>query len=151
MSGFDVDRVVGELRTLRREWRDAQKRQREPAGREFPSPDALAAIVGRLKGALFPLRLGPADLRQDGEDFYVAHTLNAALHGLLEQARLELGYVGRHAPPPAEAIDAQARRTVHDFAAALPGIRRLLDSDVVAAYQGDPAANSVDEVLLCYP
>ena len=31
------------------------------------------------------------------------------------------------------------------------GIRRLLDSDVLAAYQGDPAARSVDEVLLCYP
>ena len=27
----------------------------------------------------------------------------------------------------------------------------LLDSDVLAAYQGDPAARSVDEVLLCYP
>ena len=37
------------------------------------------------------------------------------------------------------------------FAAALPDIRRLLDSDVLAAYQGDPAARSVDEVLLCYP
>ena len=27
----------------------------------------------------------------------------------------------------------------------------MLDSDVLAAYQGDPAAQSVDEVLLCYP
>jgi serine O-acetyltransferase len=33
----------------------------------------------------------------------------------------------------------------------LPGIRQLLDSDVLAAYHGDPAARSVDEVLLCYP
>jgi len=30
-------------------------------------------------------------------------------------------------------------------------LRRLLDTDVTAAYQGDPAAQSVDEVLLCYP
>ena len=37
------------------------------------------------------------------------------------------------------------------FGAALPDIRRLLDTDVLAAYQGDPAAHSVDEVLLCYP
>ena len=40
---------------------------------------------------------------------------------------------------------------MRDFADALPGIRRLLDSDVLAAFQGDPAARSVDEVLLCYP
>ncbi|MET0365152.1 MAG: serine O-acetyltransferase EpsC, partial [Sphingobium sp.] len=33
----------------------------------------------------------------------------------------------------------------------LPAIRRLLDEDVEAAYAGDPAARSVDEVLLCYP
>ena len=33
----------------------------------------------------------------------------------------------------------------------MPRIRRLLDSDVLAAFHGDPAAGSVDEVLLCYP
>ena len=48
-------------------------------------------------------------------------------------------------------IDAEATGAVRAFAAALPEIRRLLDGDVLAAYQGDPAARSVDEVLLCYP
>jgi serine O-acetyltransferase len=151
MSGFEVDLLVGELRRVRTEWRDVQKRPREPAGREFPSRDALAAVVEQIKGALFPMRLGPSDLRHDGEDFFVAHTLDAALHVLLEQARLELHYVDRHAPRPQDEIEARARAAVHAFAAALPGIRRLLDTDVIAAYQGDPAAHSVDEVLLCYP
>ncbi|VTU45938.1 serine O-acetyltransferase EpsC [Variovorax sp. PBL-E5] len=151
MSGFDVGQWVGELRGVRNEWREAQKRQREPAGREFPSREALAGVAEQLKGVLFPMRLGPFDLRQDSEDFYVAHTLDAALHALLAQARLELHYVARHAPRPAAEIDAEAREAVRAFGAALPGIRRLLDSDVVAAYQGDPAAHSVDEVLLCYP
>jgi serine O-acetyltransferase len=40
---------------------------------------------------------------------------------------------------------------VQNFADALPVIRCMLDSDVQAAYDGDPAARSVDEVLLCYP
>lgn len=40
---------------------------------------------------------------------------------------------------------------MRSFANRLPELRRLLDSDVLAAYQGDPAARSVDEVLLCYP
>ncbi len=151
MSGFEVDRVVDALRHVRGEWRDAQKRPREAAGREFPSRDALSTLIEQLKGALFPMRLGPSDLRQDGEDFYVAHTLDVALHALLDQARLELHYVARHAPRPAAEIEAQARDAVRAFAAALPGIRRLLDTDVVAAFQGDPAAHSVDEVLLCYP
>ncbi|MGO2581164.1 MULTISPECIES: hypothetical protein [unclassified Halomonas] len=33
----------------------------------------------------------------------------------------------------------------------LPALRRQLDQDVIAAYRGDPAASSVDEILLCYP
>ena len=97
------------------------------------------------------MRLGPPELRHESEDFYVGHTLNTALHALLVQARLELNYNARHEPRPASEIDQIATNAVRQFADALPGLRRLLDSDVLAAYQGDPAARSVDEVLLCYP
>ena len=48
-------------------------------------------------------------------------------------------------------IDTYAKTIVQDFASALPDIRRLLDEDVLAAFEGDPAAHSVDEVLICYP
>ena len=33
----------------------------------------------------------------------------------------------------------------------LPEIRRQLQTDLLAAYRGDPAAKSIDEVILCYP
>jgi serine O-acetyltransferase len=151
MQSFDVDDIVRALRDARHEWRDSQKRSREPVGREFPSREALTEIVEALKGALFPMRLGPPDLRHESEDFYVGHTLDAALMGLVAQARLELRYVGRQQSLDETAIDAQASAAVKAFGASLPQIRRLLDSDVLAAYQGDPAARSVDEVLLCYP
>ena len=151
MATFDVNEIVQALHAVRDEWRDAQRRSREPGGREFPSREALTQITEQLKGALFPMRLGPLDLRHESEDFYVGHTLDAALHALLTQARLELAYVLRHTQPADSLIQQQATTAVRGFAAALPGIRRLLDSDVLAAYQGDPAARSVDEVLLCYP
>ncbi|MDM0073580.1 serine acetyltransferase [Variovorax sp. J2P1-59] len=151
MSHFDVSDIVSALRAARDEWRDSQKRSREPGSREFPSRDALAGIVESLKGALFPMRLGPPDLRHESEDFYVGYTLDSALQSLWVQASLELRYTARHQPRAAEEIDAQATAAVREFAAALPGIRRLLDGDVLAAFQGDPAARSVDEVLLCYP
>jgi serine O-acetyltransferase len=147
---FDLENVVGQLAAVRQEWRAAQQRSNEPGGRELPSRDALADILRGLRGVLFPMRLGPTDLRQESEDFYVGHTLGAVLHALHAQVRLELHYTGRHAPDGA-ALDARALAITRDFANALPGIRRLLDSDVVAAFEGDPAARSVDEVLLCYP
>ncbi len=151
MAHFEVSDIVRALHGVRDEWRDSQRRSREPGAREFPSRDALAQIVESLKGALFPMRLGPPDLRHESEDFYVGHTLDAALQALLQQARLELNFNARHEPRPASEIDDAATDAVRRFATALPGLRRLLDSDVLAAYQGDPAARSVDEVLLCYP
>lgn len=148
---WDLERIVAELHEARRRWREARQRNREYGGREFPSRDALKAIADGLRGALFPMRLGPADLRQESEDFYVGHTLDAALNGLLDQVRLELTYTARHQQLGTADVEQKAVTIVREFAAALPGLRGLLDSDVEAAYRGDPAARSVDEVLLCYP
>jgi serine O-acetyltransferase len=151
MTTFDITSIVQSLHTARHSWRQAQSGAQEPGGREFPSRDALASIVGSLKGVLFPMRLGPPDLRQESEDFHVAHALDAALHALLKQVRRELKYNAALTHSTSSDIDGAALAAVRGFAAALPAIRRLLDSDVLAAYQGDPAARSVDEVLLCYP
>ena len=151
MVTFHIEQIAASLSEVRSEWREAQKRSREPGGREFPSREALAQVVEQLKGALFPMRLGPYDLRQESEDFYVAHTLDTALHALLAQIILELKYSAHHDMQQTDAVQEQALKVTQAFALALPQIRRLLDSDVLAAYRGDPAARSVDEVLLCYP
>ena len=151
MAQFDVSAIVNALHAARDEWRDSQNRSRDPGGREFPSRDALARVLESLKGALFPMRLGPPQLRHESEDYYVGYTLDAALQTLWTQARLELHYSARHQGLEAGDVDARATEAVRGFAAALPGIRRMLDGDVLAAFHGDPAARSVDEVLLCYP
>ena len=150
MSTFDIPEIVTQLRSVRDQWREQQNRT-DTEHREFPSRDAVTKAVEALKGVLFPLRLGPPDLRHAGEDFYVGHTLDSALHLLLEQARIELQYRQRNGGATRDIINAQADRAIHQFAHALPGLRQLLDTDVLAAFQGDPAARSVDEVVLSYP
>ncbi|AYZ63626.1 serine acetyltransferase [Burkholderia multivorans] len=150
MAAFDIDDIVRSLQDVRRAWREKQRRSLEPGGRDLPAREALAQIVGALKGVLFPMRLGPPDLRQESENFYVAHALDAALNALLAQVKLELRYAARQRSVDA-LVDDPASAAVQAFAARLPEIRRLLDSDVLAAFHGDPAAGSVDEVLLCYP
>lgn len=149
---WQLQTLVGQLRSARDQWRGRNGRSSgEQGGRELPSREAMRQILEQLCGALFPMRLGPADLREESEDFYVGNTLDAALTALLAQARLELRYAARQGKAESLEIDAQALRLIQDFAAALPGLRVLLDTDVLAAYHGDPAARSVDEVLLCYP
>lgn len=149
---WQLQAIVCQLRAARNQWRTQNGRiSGEQGGRELPSRAAMADILEALCGALFPMRLGPVDLREESEDFYVGHTLDVALNALLTQARLELRYVARQGGLPDEGVDATATLLIQDFALALPGLRSILDTDVLAAYHGDPAARSVDEVLLCYP
>lgn len=151
-SHWQLQTIVSQLRTAREQWRAQNGRASgEQGGRELPSRAAMADILEALCGALFPMRLGPVDLREESEDFYVGHTLDVALNALLAQARLELRYAARHSAQADTEVEAKTIQIIQDFALALPGLRTLLDTDVLAAYHGDPAARSVDEVLLCYP
>jgi len=146
---FDLDPVVARLGAIRGNWRAAQAHHGEYGEDSFPSRADLGKIMGALCGALFPLRLGPAFVRLHNEDAFVAQTLQTALSRLYGQIRLELIYAARDISP--DAIDRQAAHIIADFAQALPDLRLLLDTDVEAAFRGDPAARSVDEVLICYP
>lgn len=149
---WNLDSIVSGLREARVAWRGPRGRLREDAGlREFPSQESLRQIIKDLCGALFPMRLGPIDLREEVEDFYVGHTIGAALDALLHQVGLELQYVGRHDQALQADTQQRAIEIVRQFGAELPRVRAVLDLDVTAAFQGDPAAHSVDEVLLCYP
>ena len=149
---WQLQTIVNQLRSARNQWRTQNGRvSGEQGGRELPSRAAMADILEALCGALFPMRLGPVDLREESEDFYVGHTLDVALNALLIQARLELRYAARQGGLPDDGVDATATLLIQDFALALPELRSILDTDVLAAYHGDPAARSVDEVLLCYP
>ncbi|HMW73143.1 MAG TPA: serine acetyltransferase [Cellvibrionaceae bacterium] len=154
-----MDQIVQELREARSQWRNLAGRSQELGQRDLPSRQALEIIFEQLCGALFPLRLGPPDLRAKTEDFYVGHTLDLALNELWQQVLLELRFYHRnstqHRNTDQIALNAELKQNasniVHQFAQKLPEIRRLLDRDVQAAFNGDPAARSFDEVLLCYP
>lgn len=151
-TGADLAPIVTALRAARQRWRSEQRRAQEVQSRELPSREALARVVEGLRGALFPMRLGPPELRPDSEDYYVGHTLDTVLSCLRVQLLLELKHDARQrGEAPGEELADKARALAMRFAQALPGIRELLDHDVLAAYRGDPAARSVDEVLLCYP
>ncbi|NWO11256.1 serine acetyltransferase [Chromohalobacter salexigens] len=148
---WQLEEIVTQLRATRETWRERHGRSRERGCRELPSRSAIRVITDDLIGALFPMRLGPSDLRRESEDFYVGHTLDATLNALCHEVCLELKYIARQLGHDAGDTQARAVEIVQGFAADLPELRRRLDADVMAAYHGDPAARSVDEVLLCYP
>lgn len=150
---WDIHKIVNDLNTVRQEWRIQQNSLKDEGGRELPSRTEIKKILNDLCGVLFPMRLGPHDLKQHSENFYIAYTLERTLYALLEQVKLNLSYdlKCKRIQITSDQLSAKAEKIVEEFADQLAVIRKTLDTDVIAAYQGDPAARSVDEVLLCYP
>jgi serine O-acetyltransferase len=146
---WDIGAITADLAAARQDWRTAHRKHAEYGAAGFPSRVRLEKIVDALGGALFPLRLGPSFVRAHNEEAFVAETLQTALSRLYGQIRQELFYSLDDAS--SDDVERAAARIVGGFAADLPRLRRVLDRDVEAAYRGDPAARSVDEVLLCYP
>lgn len=147
-TGLEIDTVVAELRALRLE--SLENRQRRDKPPKLPSRKVLIGIADGLSAVLFPNRLGLPELTDESVDYYVGHTLDVTLRDLLVQVRRELRFVsGLEATSNADREQASA--ITKEFAKQLPHIRSLLESDIQAAYEGDPAARSIDEILVCYP
>ena len=144
---WGVDELVVRLRHLRVQSLETRHRRDKPP--KLPSRKELQKILDGLGAVLFPNRLGLPDLNDEGIDYFVGHTLDTLLRELFKQIRRELQFISGHAA--ADQIYQQAVAITREFAARLPEIRTLLDSDIQAAYEGDPAARSSDEVLVCYP
>lgn len=144
---WDIDAIVGALRDLR--VNSLARRDRGDRPPKLPSRKALAEVLDGLSAILFPNRLGLPEVNDEGIDYYVGHTLDATLRLLHAQVRRELSFVA--AGDTGAADLAEAARITQAFAQQLPGIRQLLETDIAAAYRGDPAARSIDEILVCYP
>lgn len=147
-ESFDIQTIVQALRDVRVTSLEHRHRRNKPP--KLPSRKALQTVIDGLSAALFPNRLGAPGLKDEGIDYFVGFTLDTALRELNTQIQLELRYSAdteHDKTPSAEAALNKARA----FAKSLPKIRKLLDTDLDAAFQGDPAARSLDEVLVCYP
>ena len=53
--------------------------------------------------------------------------------------------------PPDQATEAKAEEVLAEFFKQLPSVRRMLWTDIDAAYEGDPAATTYEEIILAYP
>jgi serine O-acetyltransferase len=145
---FDLVAVVKALRALRT---TSQIRRYRGAPPPLPSREIILEIVETIVSALYPRHFGPADLAPDEVDAFVLRALESALAVLRRQIELELALAGEWRGDSRIDSPLRAGDVVQAFAAALPKVRALLDSDVRAAFEGDPSAKSIDEIVFCFP
>jgi serine O-acetyltransferase len=137
--------VVEQLRLSREVTHNIRHRERI---RELPSRAVLIEILDALAAVLFPTHYGRPNLTDESIDYFVGDTLNTTLNVLTEQVRRALLFVSDLEEGN---LQGKALQITRKFTEQLPALRGLLVSDLQAAFQGDPAATSVSEVLLCYP
>ncbi len=125
---------------------------------QLPGRDAVAQLVDQLLSILFPGVFGNQVVREDELDGFLRDSLASARASLSGHIAKALDYSASLSGPRAAASAAtaadrpgQAMETTDRLLEALPGIRAVLGEDLLAAYEGDPAAGSVLEVLMSYP
>ncbi|GEJ58053.1 serine O-acetyltransferase EpsC [Anaeromyxobacter diazotrophicus] len=117
----------------------------------LPSRDAVLACVEGLRGVFFPGYFGAADLSDEHLHYYVGATLDRVLQALEEQVRRGLAFAERHEDERCTHCADRAAEVCQAFLGRLPEVRRLVGSDVEAAYEGDPALKIKDEAIFSYP
>ncbi len=121
------------------------------AHRVLPSRAALVEAVEDLRSVLFPGYVGEPDIGRDSLRFQMVATLDRVARVLREQVKRGLCFTGCAVPGDCAPCEARARDVTAAFIGRLPEVRRLLATDVQAAYEGDPAATGPDETIFCYP
>jgi serine O-acetyltransferase len=127
------------------------------AGYELPARAAVAQVVERCLAVLFPgymgggvARLSPTELRdlvRERVSELLTATRRQVYRALHHRQQLQRGTDDADCPDCAASADAIA----HAFIAGLPELRAACALDVRAAFEGDPAATGLDEILFCYP
>jgi len=121
-------------------------------GKDLPSKKVVAEILEDLLSVLFPGYLGKAKVAKSNIDDYLTKTLTSIYVRLVNEVDKGLKYFCRkNKKCPEDVCLKIAQVVVRELLEELCRIRILLSKDIEAAYCGDPAAKSFDEVILSYP
>jgi serine O-acetyltransferase len=122
-------------------------------GPNLPSREGVVSALADLETLVFPGFREDEGIDDTNIDYVAGELAHRAAKVLVREITRSLEYKyrisGANGCPAACHIE--ARDLVSDFFEALPSIRSLVMEDVDAAFRGDPAAKTVEEVILAYP
>jgi serine O-acetyltransferase len=114
-------------------------------GANLPSQDRVTDLARDLMHLLFPGFFEDTGLTQAEAPAWLDKLLAKIESRLVTEVEKCLRFAKESDPKGA------AERIANQFLGFLPEVRRLVQTDVAAAYSGDPAARSTDEIILAYP
>jgi Serine acetyltransferase len=118
----------------------------------LPNRDVIIKITKKLRQLLFPGYFGKKNFEEETKEYHVGALVTDIFTALSEQIALAL----KHNPKQGEnyssdVIRDKAEQISFEFLSRISKIREYLATDVQAAFDGDPAASSTDEIVFSYP
>ncbi len=121
-------------------------------GEPLPSSRVLSEIIELTRAILFPGYYGNSTINSRTINYHIGVNIEKLFELLSEQILSGLCFqVDDECSTCNDSRREQALRLAAEFISRLPHMRRMLATDVEAAYNGDPAAQSFGEVIFCYP
>jgi serine O-acetyltransferase len=121
-------------------------------GKDLPSKKEVITVLEDLFTVLFPGYLGDTEISKANIKYQLGTKIAAIYTRLTIEVEKSLKYICRKINEcPQDICQKRAHIVVKELLEAIPEIRSTLSSDIEAAYNGDPAAVSTDEVILSYP
>jgi serine O-acetyltransferase len=117
----------------------------------MPSTDVLKEVVQLARSILFPGYFGDSAVNAQTLINHIGVNIDRLKLLLSQQIKAGICFNNQSETNKTENIEQAGNRKTIEFIAQLPEIREKLHTDVIAAYNGDPAAKSLGEVIFCYP
>lgn len=117
----------------------------------IPSREAVIEIVQQALRLLFPGYFIRTRLDRVNLEYYLGQEATSFFDALSEQVTLAMRHECLRHDLPCVRCEDLGQEAALGFMRQLPAMRRLLATDVRAAYEGDPAAKSYDEIIFSYP
>jgi serine O-acetyltransferase len=117
----------------------------------LPVREKVLHVLEMLFELLFPGYGGTRNITRENVRFVVGDLLCHIRTDLTEQVALALQHQCRIKNCSTCDCECMAKEVTYKLLARLPEIRELLKGDVQAAYDGDPAAKSFEEIVIAYP
>jgi len=130
----------------------ADERTQRIGQQAMPSRTQIVEVLEQLRQLVFPGYFGHKELTDENVGYHVGSQLARLSRQLAEQIQHCMCAQRRCNPcKDRDACEAESRDLTGRFLQRIPDVRAMLTLDAQAAYDGDPAAKSIDEVIYCYP
>lgn len=118
--------------------------------RRMPSRNAVIEILKDMRNIMFPGYFTDGAQTSVDASYFIGNTVLRVEEKLAQQVRLALHFRDGEMLTP-EQIDSRASEVCAAMLCKLPSIQKMLYKDIQAAFDGDPAAQSKEEIIYSYP